>query len=188
MDRQFELRQLVHYGFMADWLPSGTVAACLADGSALSCALSCRAAPCHPHSLQRARARGGRRGVERQGVRAHAQAEPGRLGAAAMAAQRRAESHAWDEEEEAVRRFIVERLGAALAAKVSDTMMMRFVRGYYYEEPRAEKTAEILRETLEWRERMGVDRLIDAPDELLVRPPPRGRDPVGRGVRETARQ
>lgn len=86
-----------------------------------------------------------------------------------MVAERRAESYAWDEEEEAVRLSIVERLGPELAAKVSDTMMMRFVRGYYYEEPRAENTADILRETLEWRERTGVDKLLDAPDELLVR-------------------
>ena len=85
-----------------------------------------------------------------------------------MAAERRAESHAWDDEEEAVRISIVERLGPDLAAKVTDTMMMRFVRGYYYEDPRAEKTAAILRETLEWRERIGANNLIDAPDQLLV--------------------
>ena len=46
-----------------------------------------------------------------------------------MVAERRAETHAWDEEEEAVRRHILGELGPALSAKVTDTMMMRFVRG-----------------------------------------------------------
>ena len=60
-------------------------------------------------------------------------------------AERRAEDYAWDHEEEAVRKHIVGELGPELAAKVSDTTMMRFIRGYYYEEP---QTAAILRETL----------------------------------------
>jgi hypothetical protein len=84
-------------------------------------------------------------------------------------AERRAESYAWDEEEEAVRVHIVQQLGPALAAQVSDTMMMRFIRGYYYEEPRAENTLAILRETLQWRQRTGVESMIDEPDEMLLR-------------------
>ena len=84
-------------------------------------------------------------------------------------AERRAEDYAWDLEEETVRASVVADLGPELAAQVSDTTMMRFIRGYYYEEPRAEKTAAILRETLAWRDEFGVDGFLEAPDAQMLK-------------------
>ena len=80
----------------------------------------------------------------------------------------RGEDEEWTEDEEAVRRVVVAQLGPALAARVSDSMMMRFVRSFYYEQPRAEQTALKLRQTLEWRAEFGTDTLLTAPDEALV--------------------
>jgi hypothetical protein len=77
---------------------------------------------------------------------------------------RKFEDDPWDAEEEAVRTAIVDHLGPQRAAKVSDEMMVTFIRGYHYEEPRIPKTIEVLERCLEWREELGVDRLLEPGD------------------------
>ena len=77
----------------------------------------------------------------------------------------KAEDDAWDDEEEQVRQEILARLEPEAAARVSDVMMTCFVRGYHYEDPRAEKTLEVLERALTWRADNGVDKLLDVPGD-----------------------
>eukprot|EP01050_Picozoa_sp_SAG11_P020613 SAG11_NODE_3507_length_2406_cov_1.843520_2_plen_83_part_00 len=53
-----------------------------------------------------------------------------------------------DEEEQAIEAEVREMLGPERSSQVPYDMMLRFVRGYFYEAPRAPKTYEVLCQTL----------------------------------------
>ena len=58
--------------------------------------------------------------------------------------KRRAESEPMDEEEITIEAEVRAMLGPEESAKVPPLVMLRFVRGYFYENPRAPKTLAVL--------------------------------------------